>query len=138
MNSERVPGPRLPDDPTYWENLAERSVRAALGSSAAAGMPRTHRAAPDAWWRGLADGAYVLAASAVLALLGASLLLGERSLAPMDAQAFTQLHLLAEPHMLTAALTPADPMIATLLEAPAGAPSASVLLRLVALREEAR
>jgi hypothetical protein len=137
MNSERVPGSRLPDDPAYWENLAERSVRAALGSGTAAGIPHAHRAAPDAWWRGLADGAYVLAASAVLALLGASLLLGERSSAPMDAQVFTRLHLLAEPHMLTAAFTPDDPMIATLLQAP-GAPASSVMLRLVALREETR
>lgn len=116
MNSDRRPGSRLPEDPAYWEELASRSVEAAFRSSAAF----------DPWWRAMSDAAFVLAASAVIAVFGGSLLLQERSAGPA-----------MEGHALTSALAPDDPMLVTLLNAPA-APPASALLKFVALREEER
>lgn len=129
MRSDRPSEARLPDDPAYWEDLAARSIDAAFG-----GATRDR----DAWWRGMSDGAFVLAASAVFALLGASLVVGERApRATTNAHAFSELHGLTT-HLLGAALAPDDPMLATLLDASAGPPPPSALLRLVALREEAR
>jgi len=131
MSSDRLPGTRLPDDPAYWDELATRSLDAAFGGVGVSGMASMHRtAALDPWWRGLADGALILAASAVLALLGASRMVGERS-PGMSLQA----HGLTGSHPLTAALAPDDPMLATLLNASAGPPPAAALLELIALRE---
>lgn len=121
MSIDRQSGSRLPDDPAYWERLAARSVNAAFDPWWR-GM-----AAFDPWWRGISDAAFVLAASAVFALLGGSLLLGERS--PRAA---------AEVHALTGALAPDDPLLGSLLNASSGPPPASALLRLVALREAER
>ncbi|MGH7481563.1 MAG: hypothetical protein ACRELV_05365 [Longimicrobiales bacterium] len=136
MNSDRRPGTRLPDDPAYWEELAVRSVDVAFGVSAGqAGLRVAHGqgAAPDPWWRGISDAAFMLAASAVVALFGGSLLLGERSPRAMpDARPIPQAR------ALTAPLAPDDPLLASLLDASAGPPSASALLELVALREEER
>lgn len=115
MSSDRQSGSRLPDDPAYWENLAARSVDAAFSPSA------------TEWWRGMSDMAFVLAASAVLALLGGSLLLDDRS---PDATTAT--------HAFTGAFAPDDPLLASLVNATAGPPPASALLRLVALREAER
>lgn len=131
MNGERRPGSRLPDDPEYWERLAARSVDAAFRSSAAAsrgpavGRGRD-RAAFDPWWRAMSDAAFVLAATAVLAVFGGSLLLQDR---PAGAA--------VERHALTSVLAPDDPLLVTLLNAPAPPPAAA-LLKLVALREEER
>lgn len=146
MNTERGPDSRLPEDAEYWERLAARSIDAAFRSPAAAprGSAATHPrgsavgprhgfggrargvAAIEPWWSALSDAAFVLAASALLAVVGGSLLLQERSAAPM-----------VEGHALTSALAPDDPLLATLLNAPA-APTASALLKLVAVREEER
>lgn len=119
MSSEQRPGSRLPDDAEYWDDLAARSIDAALGPS------RSRVAAERAWWCGLSDAAYVLAASALLAVIGGSLLLGERPRAEADA------------HALADALGPVDPLLGSLLAASVE-PPASALLTLVALREEAR
>jgi hypothetical protein len=121
MNTERRPGTRLPDDPRYWESLAERSVDAALGAS------RARLAAGDPWWRLLSDASFALAASAVLALIGGSLLLGARS--PAAA---------AEPNTFAAALAPDDPLLGSLVNPAVEPPPASVLLALIGLREEQR
>lgn len=148
MSSDRRSGSRLPQDPAYWENLAARSIDAALRSSSVhaggtrAGDARETRAGDardetarfavragairDPWWRGLSDAAFILAASAVLALFAGSVLLSERSPRAAPERA------------LTHALAPDDPLLASLLDVPAGPPSASALLRLVALREEQR
>ena len=74
----------------------------------------------------MSDAAFVLAASAVIAVFGGSLLLQERSVGPA-----------VEGHALTGALAPDHPMLVTLLNAPA-APPAAALLKLVAIREEER
>lgn len=114
MSTGRRPGTRLPDDPAYWEDLAARSVAAAFG-------------ARDPWWRGVSDAAFVLAASAVLALLGGALLLDDRPPRdPTEAVAFTD------------ALAPDDPLLVSLLRSPAEPPPATTLLRLVATREARR
>jgi hypothetical protein len=129
MSSDRPSETRLPDDPAYWEDLAARSIDAAFGGTA-----RDR----DAWWRGMSDGAFVLAASAVFALLGASLVVDARSPGgTAGAHAFAELHG-STPGPIGAALAPDDPMLVTLLDASAGPPPPAVLLRLVALREEAR
>lgn len=128
MSSER-PGSRLPGDPAYWEKLAARSVEAALrGARAGSPSPLASRGAVAAspWWRGLSDAALTLAASAVFALLGGALLLGER---PERAT--------TESSVFAAALTPDDPLLRTLLDAQVE-PAAAALLRLIALREEER
>jgi hypothetical protein len=140
MSSDRRSATRLPEDPAYWEDLAARSVAAAfrMSTATADGRPVAHprdgsrfvhagRGAFEPWWRGMSDAAFVLAASAVFALIGGSLLLGERS-PPPDTEA----------HALTGALAPEDPLLASLLAAPAGPPPASALLRLVALRGDER
>lgn len=151
MNSERRPATRLPEDPAYWEDLAARSVDAAFRSSAAPdasslahardgafdalaqtrdgafdSLAHARDGAFDAWWRTMSDAAFLLAASAVLAVFGGSLLLEER--APGAAM---------ERHALTGALAPDDPLLASLLDAP-DAPPPSALLRLVVLRQEER
>jgi hypothetical protein len=131
MSSDRRSETRLPEDPAYWEDLAARSVAAAFRSSAASAgaFRRVHArggAAFDPWWRGMSDAAFVLAASAVLAVVGGSVLIDERSpRATTDARA------------LTGALAPDDPLLASLLDAPTELP-ASALLRLVAVRGEER
>ncbi|HEX6134086.1 MAG TPA: hypothetical protein VFZ24_08985 [Longimicrobiales bacterium] len=122
MTSER-PGSRLPDDPRYWENLAARSVEAAFGGAHA----RPESAAAYPWWRGLSESAFALAASAVLALAGGSLLIGVRS--PRADQ---------EPGAFAGALAPDDPLLRTLLDAPDEPASGAALLELLALREEER
>lgn len=131
MKGDRRPGSRLPEDPAYWDGLAARSVEAAFRSSVAAprglAVARARSGAGvDPWWRAMSDAAFVLAASAVIAVFGGSLLLQERSAGPAP-----------EGHALTSALAPDDPLLVTLLNAPA-APPASALLKLVALREEER
>jgi hypothetical protein len=144
MNIDRQSGSRLPDDPAYWENLAERSVQAAFGADAAhdaspaaaahaARVPFRHSAPQQLghyateWWRGMSDAAFVLAAGAVLALIGGSLLLDDRAPgAP------------TETHALTGAFAPDDPLLGSLLNAAAGPPPAAALLKLLALREAER
>jgi hypothetical protein len=122
MTFERKPGTRLPDDPAYWERLAERAIDAAFNAPA-----RRTASSVEPWWRTLSDASFVLAASAVLALIGGSLLLDERApTAP------------TESHALAAALAPDDPLLASLLDASAGPPPATTLLRLIGLREERR
>lgn len=121
MNAERQPGSRLPGDPGYWETLAERSVDAAFRDSLASSAPA------GTWWGALSDVSFVLATSAVLALVGGALLLGERS---PDAA--------TDSHALTVTLAPDDPLLGSLLRAAAGPPPASALLTLIALREEQR
>lgn len=122
---------RLPDDPGYWDDLAARSIDAALQRTPAANAGEATAASGRAtatapWWRGVSDAAFLLAASAALALLGGTLLLDEPS--PR-----------ATPHAaaIAGALAPDDPLLRTLLNAPAE-PQAGALLRLVALREEGR
>lgn len=148
MRSERRRGARLPEDPGYWEELAARSVDAAFGSSTAPAASRGQRAgvagqpieshAPPAhrptrpWWGALSDASFMLAASAVLAVLGGSLLLDERTPVTLQPRAA------AETHALMAALAPDDALLASLLDASAGPPTAAALLRLVALREVER
>ena len=120
MNTDRRPGSRLPDDPAYWQGLAARSVDAAL---------EPHRAAPvvgSPWWRGLSDAAFMLAASAVLALVGGFLLLDERS-------AVTT----AGTHALTDAIAPDDDLLRRLMNADEP-PPATAMLHLVARREVER
>ncbi len=118
MSTERRPGTRLPADEAYWNALAARSIDAAY-----------RRAAPPAhaWWHGVADAAFRLAAGAVLALLGGALLL-EAPPAPDTTQ----------PDAIAHALAPDDPMLQSLLVTPASAPPASLLLTLAALREVER
>jgi len=138
MRSDR----RLPEDPAYWDELAARSIDAAFGSPAAgAASPATHardREAFDAWWRGMSDAAFVLAASAVLAVCGGALLLDQRPRgATSETHALTAPpHEGAQPHFASA-LAPQDPLLATLVNA-RGEPAALDLLRLIALREETR
>lgn len=147
MSTERHRESRLPDDPAYWENLARRTVEAAFTADAvhgetaatdsaphvnvstgAAARPLGHSASPPLeWWRGISDAAFVLAASAVLALIGGSLLLDDRL---ADATSAT--------HQLTGAFAPDDPLLRVLMSTDAEPPPASVLLRLVAAREEER
>lgn len=122
MTFERKPGARLPDDPAYWERLAERAIDAAFNAPA-----RRTASSAEPWWRTLSDASFVLAASAVLALLGGSLLLDDRLPGATP-----------ETHALTGAFAPDDPMLGSLLNATAGPPPASALLRLVALREAER
>jgi hypothetical protein len=125
MNIDRQPGSRLPEDPAYWQHLAARSVDAAFGAAVEhAGSPRD--AANEPWWRGMSDAAFMLAASAVFALIGGSLLLDNRL--PRTT---------AEAHPLTGALAPDDDLLASLLNADAPPPAAA-MLRLVALREVKR
>jgi hypothetical protein len=121
MSIDPQSGSRLPDDPAYWENLAARSVEAAFSAP----QPLGHSAIE--WWRGMSDAAFVLAASAVLALIGGSLLLDDRS-----SGATTEMH------SLTGAFAPDDPLLGSLLNEDAGPPPASALLTLVALREAER
>lgn len=120
--SEQRAGSRLPDDARYWDDLAARSIDAALGPA----RPRV-AAARAAWWSGLSDASYVLAASALLAVIGGSLLLDERPRAGAAADA----------RALAESLGPVDPLLGSLLAASVE-PPASALLTLVALREEAR
>ncbi|MGH7446323.1 MAG: hypothetical protein ACREK1_01165 [Longimicrobiales bacterium] len=134
MSSERRSETRLPGDPAYWEDLAARSVEAAFRSSiaSAGGTTVGHArggATFDPWWRAMSDAAFVLAASAVLALFGGAMLLDERS-----PRAMTEAHAMTEGRALTGSLAPDDPLLASLLDAPAGPPPAATLLRLVALR----
>jgi hypothetical protein len=138
MRSDR----RLPDDPAYWDQLAARSLDAAIGLTAPGGAAHRasarDRAAFDAWWRGMSDAAFVLAASAVLAVFGGALLLDQR-----PPRATSETHALtAPPHARTqldiaSVLAPRDPLLATLANA-RGEPAAFDLLRLIALREETR
>ena len=133
MSTERRPGARLPADEAYWKALAARSIDAAYrraSDEAGDAVPSaTARAATPAhaWWRDVAASAFPLAAGAVLALLGGALLLGEPS-SPAPAQ----------PDAIARALAPDDPMLRSLLVAPADAPPAAILLTLVALREDER
>jgi hypothetical protein len=136
MSSDRRRGSRLPEDPEYWVNLTARSTAAAFGTGSApgrSGIPHAHRSAEDAWWGALSDAAFMLAASAALALLGGSLLLDER-----PSRAVTETNATAETRALTAVLAPDDPLLASLLDASVGPPSAAALLKLVALREVER
>jgi hypothetical protein len=75
----------------------------------------------------MSDAAFVLAASAVLALVGGSLLLDDR---PAESPTAT--------HEFTGVFAPDDPLLRVLMSTDAGPPPASVLLRLVAVREEER
>jgi hypothetical protein len=120
MNSERKPGVRLPHDEAYWEGLAERSIQAAFTAPRKPASP---------WWHALSDASFVLAASAVLALLGGPLLVGERQ-APTTPPGGVR--------VLATTLAPEDPMLTSLLLSRAGPPPPAVLLRLIALREERR
>lgn len=135
MNTDRRPGSRLPDDPAYWQGLAARSIDAALDSRDADDVPHgalvseTRSAAPTVaspWWGGLAEAAYMLAASALLALVGGSLLLAERS--PVTT---------TETHALMDAIAPDDDLLASLMDADAP-PPAMAMLRVVARREVER
>ena len=138
MRSDR----RLPEDPAYWDELAARSIDAAFASPAAGGASlEAHardREAFDSWWRGMSDAAFVLAASAVLAVFGGALLLDQR-----PPRATSETHALtAPPHAraqpdFASALAPQDPLLATLANARGEAASFD-LLRLIALREETR
>lgn len=103
---------RLPDDPGYWQELAARSIAAAH---------------PPRWWTSLSDAAYVLAASAVLALLAGGLLLGDRT----DGATL-------ERGTIRHALAPEDPLLRSLLASSAVAPAPATLLTLVAARQEER
>ena len=138
MRSDR----RLPEDPAYWDELAARSLDAAFASPAAgAASPAAHardRGAFDSWWRGMSDAAFVLAASAVLAVFGGALLLDQRPpRATSETHALTAPpHARAQPHFASA-LAPDDPLLATLANA-RGEPAAFDVLRLIALREETR
>jgi hypothetical protein len=134
---------RLPEDPVYWDVLAARSIDAAFALPAAgAASPETHardNGAFDAWWRGMADAAFVLAASAVLAVFGGALLLEQlppRATSETHALAAPP-HARAQPDFFASALAPRDPLLATLANARAE-PAAFDLLRLIALREETR
>jgi hypothetical protein len=124
MNSDRRPGSRLPDDDAYWQDLAARTVVAAFSRPGpAAEVPGI---SPAPWWRGMSDAAYVLAASAALALIGGSLLLDDPSTrTATDADA------------LRGALAPEDDLLASLLNADEPPPAAA-LLRLLARREVER
>lgn len=138
MRSDR----RLPEDPAYWDELAARSIDAAFGLTASGGAP--HRASArdsgafDSWWRGMSDAAFVLAASAVLAVFGGALLLDQRPpRATPETHALTDSpHARAQPHF-AGALAPRDPLLAALANA-GREPAPIDLLRLIALREETR
>jgi hypothetical protein len=139
MRSDR----RLPEDPAYWDELAARSIDAAfaltVAGTASLETYARDRDAFDAWWRGMSDAAFVLAASAVLAVFGGALLLDQR---PPSATSETHAlvappHARAQPHVFASALAPQDPLLATLVNA-RGEPGAFDLLRLLALREETR
>jgi len=93
---------RLPDDPAYWDRLAERSLRAAFHEE------------HTPWWSVLSDWSFAFAASAVLVLVGATLLPSQRS-----------------------APAAGDPVAEGLLTNSAP-PAESVLLRLLAMQEAAR
>ena len=124
MNSDRRPGSRLPDDDAYWQDLAARAVDAAFRRPGrAAEVPGR---SPTPWWRGMSDAAFVLAASAALALIGGSLLLDDRSTRTAT-----------DAHALRGALVPEDDLLASLLNADEPPPPAA-LLRLVARREVER
>ena len=120
MNTDRRPGSRMPDDPAYWRGLAARSIDAALEPDAA--VPG--EAAP--WWQGLSDAAFMLAASALLALLGGTQLVEERQ--PVTA---------TQTHALTNAIVPEVDLLSTLMNADEP-PPAMAMLRVVARREVAR
>ena len=91
--------PRLPDDPTYWSDLAGR-VDMHVGDELA--RRRGERAGAPVWWARPA----LSPALAVLALLTAS-----------AAWWFVPVGSAAEgPSLLTRALQPADPLAARLLE----------------------
>lgn len=120
MTQERQPASRLPAEPGYWDDLAARSVAAALGARAGRAQPRT-----TPWWRGLADAAIPLAACAAFALIAGPLLLRDRPPAA------------AEP-ALSAALAPRDPLLANLLEHESGPLPAGVVFQLIAAKEQTR
>jgi hypothetical protein len=101
---------RLPEDPAYWERLAARAVDAAR---------------PGGWWLSLSDSAFLLAASAVVALLGGALLVGERVPDAVPAAS-----------AIARALAPDDPLLRSLLDSPGSGPPAASLLTLGAAREE--
>lgn len=135
MNSERRPGSRLPDDAAYWERLAARSVAAAFDNGGAHVVargapaldpPGLALAVASPWWRGLSDAAFMLAASALLALVSGAVLLDER--APGT---------LTEAHAFTAAIAPDDDVLASLMNADEP-PPAMAMLRVVARREAER
>lgn len=146
MNIDRRPGSRLPDDPAYWQRLAARSVEQAFATGDAhvashgdigpvdreeggRSRIRPHNGASVAsspWWRDLSDAAFMLAASALFALVGGSLLLEERSPATT-----------AETHALTSAIAPDDDLLSSLMSAEAP-PPAIAMLRVVARREVER
>jgi hypothetical protein len=86
----------------------------------------------------MSDAAFVLAASAVLAVFGGALLLDQRPpRATSETHALTAPpHARAQPHFANA-LAPDDPLLAALANA-RGEPAAFDLLRLIALREETR
>ena len=136
MNTDRRPASRLPDDPAYWQGLAARSVEKALASDEADVAPGgdVGPEPPDGapviaspWWRGLSDAAFMLAASALLALAGGSLLLDERS-SPVTRM---------ETHALTDAIAPDDDLLRRLMSADEP-PPATAMLHLVARREVER
>lgn len=123
MNSDRRPGSRLPDDPAYWQNLAGRSIVSALEPRS--GAP----AVVSPWWHGLSDAAFTLAASALLAMVGGSLLLDERAPVPAPVS--------MEAHALTHAVAPDDDLLTSLMN-PDEPPPATAMLRVVARREVQR
>jgi hypothetical protein len=90
-----------------------------------------HRGPPagtaPAWWARLAEAAPALAAAAVLALVAGAVWLGERA-GPVP----------AAPDAIVHALYPDEPMLRTLLLTGSEPPPASVVVDLVALREDER
>jgi hypothetical protein len=126
MNGERRLRSRLPDDTAYWDDLAARSIDAAFATSPnrspARLTPEISPAVP--WWRGLSDAAYVLAAGAVLAVVGGSMLL---QVQPP--------RVTTDALVVSRALAPDDQIAASLVNIPPYPPSPSVLVRLAALRE---
>ncbi|MEZ4417270.1 MAG: hypothetical protein R3E10_16060 [Gemmatimonadota bacterium] len=120
-NGVRRSGSRLPDDPSYWSELAARSVTHALDARRAAGRVPPLRT----WWADLATSSLPLAATAVLALLGGMFFIEDRDgsrAEPDDAPS------------LTLSLIPEDPLLRALLAQPSEPPG-EVFLLLATTRE---
>lgn len=116
MTDDSGTGSRLPFDPGYWDELSRRSIEAALAQPAAQ---------EDPWWSLLSERAYALAAAAAFALLGGSLLLGARQPGGGGSSSSP----------IAEALAPDQPLLATMMEAGSGLPTADLLFNLMALRE---
>lgn len=123
---DRKWGGRLPDDEAYWDDLASRVIARAFRSHTTEVAATRGVSGSAPWWTRLADASVRLAAAAVLALLGGTLLLGE---GPSPA---------AAPDALMTRMSPEEPMLRTLILDPTAPPPASALVNLMALREEGR